>query len=387
MRRIFALEDLEPAAAKHLPLPIFGYVEGGAETNAARRDNRAVFDEIRLVPRALNDVTSRDLSTDVLGRQWKMPFGIAPMGVCGLTGYRGDLALASAAKRAGIPMVVSAVSLVPLEEIVAVNPDIWYQAYLPHGLDRIFGLLDRVARCGIRTLVVTVDASVLPNRENNLRTGYRTPLRPSLPLLWNGITHPRWAIGTFLRTFVQHGPPHFENSGADRGPPLLSRRAERDFSGREFMNWDIIRAVRDKWQGQMIVKGLLHHQDVALARQLGADSVILSNHGGRQLDHAISPMRALPAALAEAGDMPVMLDSGFRRGTDILKAFGLGARFVFIGRPMNYASALGGEAGVDHAIELMRSQLRADLGMLGLLSMAEMGPDRMMLDDFKPLRS
>jgi L-lactate dehydrogenase (cytochrome) len=226
---------------------------------------------------------------------------------------------------------------------------------------------------------------VVPSRENNLRSGYRTPIRPNAALLWDGITHPAWSIGTFLRTFLRHGNPHFENAGPGRGAPLMSRQAVRDFSGRESLDWDVVRAVRARWRGRLVIKGLLRPADVALAREAGADGVILSNHGGRQLDGAISPMRALPAALRQAGPMDVMIDSGFRRGTDVLKAIGLGARFVFIGRPFNYASALAGEAGVDHVIGLLRAQLRADLGMLGLMSLREMTEELLFLNRFRAI--
>jgi L-lactate dehydrogenase (cytochrome) len=385
LRRIFALEDLEEAARRLLPRPIFGYVAGAAETNATLADNRRVFDEIQFLPRMLVDVTSRSLECEVMGQRHAMPFGIAPMGVSSLTGYRGDISLARAAARAGIPMIISAASLIRLEEIAAAAPGVWYQAYLSGDQAQALAMVDRVAQAGIDTFVVTADSAVVPSRENNLRTGYRTPIRPDGALLWNGITHPAWSLGTFLRTFLQHGTPHFENAGPGRGAPLLSRQAVRDFSGRESLNWDVVHAIRARWRGRLVIKGLLHPGDVALARAAGADGVILSNHGGRQLDGAISPMRALPAALRQAGDMDIMIDSGFRRGTDVLKALGLGARFVFVGRPFNYASVLAGEAGVDHAIGLLRAQLRADLGMLGLLNLGEMNSDLLFLDRFRAI--
>ena len=181
---------------------------------------------------------------------------------------------------------------------------------------------------------------------------------------------------------MHHGVPHFENAGPGRGAPLLSRRAVRDFSGREGLDWDVVRLVRSRFRGRLVVKGLLHPADVALARESGADGIILSNHGGRQLDGAVSPMRVLPAAVRQAGSMAVMIDSGFRRGTDILKAIGLGASFVFVGRPFNYAATLAGEPGVDHAIDLLRTQLRANLGMLGLLNITEMGRDQLLLSRY-----
>ncbi len=382
MRRIFALEDLEPVARRLLPRPIFGYVAGAAETNASLADNRRVFEEIQFLPRMLVGVTGRTLDCELMGRRHSLPFGIAPMGVSALTGYRGDLSLARSAARAGIPMIISAASLIPLEEVAAAAPGVWYQAYLSGDREEAAALLARVAQTGIDTFVITADSAVVPSRENNLRTGYRTPIRPNLALLRDGMTHPGWSIGTFLRTFLRHGTPHFENAGPGRGAPLLSRRAARDFSGREALDWDVVRFVRSRWKGRLVIKGLLHAADVTIAREMGADGVILSNHGGRQLDGAVSPMRALPAALDQAGGMAIMIDSGFRRGTDILKAFGLGARFVFIGRPFNYASTLAGEVGIDHAIGLLRTQLQADLGMLGLRGMLEMNRDVLFLGRF-----
>ncbi|MGI6247570.1 MAG: alpha-hydroxy acid oxidase [Pseudochelatococcus sp.] len=384
MRRIFSLEDLEPAARRFLPAPVFGYVSGGAETLAAMRDNRAVFDEIGFVPRALRDVSARQLECPLFDGRHALPFGIAPMGVSALTGYRGDISLAAAARRANIPMIVSAASLIRFEDIVAANPDAWYQGYLSAQEDGIAALLARVAAAGVTTFVMTVDANVVPSRENNLRDGYRTPLRPNFALFRSGVTHPRWAVGTFLRTFL-HGMPHFENAGAARGAPLLSRQAVRDFSGRESTSWDVLRFVRGRWKGRLIVKGLLAPGDVRRARESGADGVILSNHGGRQLDYTVSPMRGLRAAVSVAGGMPVMIDSGFRRGTDILKALALGARFVFLGRPFNYAAALGGADGVSHAIALMGSQLHADLGMLGLTGLEQIGPEHLFLSGFREL--
>ncbi|MBT9386893.1 alpha-hydroxy-acid oxidizing protein [Pseudooceanicola sp. CBS1P-1] len=383
LRRILALEDFERAAARHLPRPIFGYVEGAAETNAARDGNRSVFAEIDLVPRVLRDVSGRDLKTPLLGRVHAAPFGIAPMGVSALSGYRGDLSLAAAADAAGLPMVISAASLIPMEEIVRVAPGAWYQAYLPPAPEAISALVARVRAAGIDTFVITVDSAVVPSRENNIRTGYRTPIRPGPKLAWDGITHPRWALGTFLRTFARHGMPHFENADAHRGAPLLSSRAVRDFSGREKLSWAQVAQVRREWPGKLVLKGILSAQDARLAREAGIDGLIVSNHGGRQLDHALSPMRALPAIVAAVPELPVMIDSGFRRGTDILKAIGLGAAFVFVGRPFNYASAIAGQPGVAHAIGILTTELRADLGMLGLTGVSEMGREALSLDRFR----
>lgn len=372
LARIFCLDDFEPAARRHLPRPLFGYVAGAAETNASYRDNRAVFDEYGFRHRVLRDVSGRESSVDLLGRHYSAPFGIAPMGISSLTGYRGDLAQARAAERAGIPMILSGSSLIRLEEVVEAAPGTWFQAYLPADSSRVAALVDRVAQAGVKTLVVTVDSAVVPNRENNLRNGFRTPLRPDLRLLRDGLTHPAWSLGTFLRTLLRHGMPHFENNDAERGAAILSRHASRDFSGREHLDWSELRRIRRQWQGSLVIKGILHPEDIAIAHELGADGVILSNHGGRQLDGAVSPLRVLPEAVEVAGEMAVMIDSGFRRGTDVIKAIALGAKSVFIGRPFNYAAAVGGEAGVDHAIRLLTSEIRADMGMLGITRLTEL---------------
>lgn len=383
LRKVYALEDFEPLARRHLPAPIFGYVAGAAETNASLNDNRVAFSEIGFVPRVGVDVSTRSLTCRVMDLDFDLPFGVAPMGAAALTAYRGDLVMARAARAANIPMIVSAASLIPLEEIAAKNPDIWYQAYLPPDPADIAALLTRVAKCGIETLVVTLDSAVVPSRENNLRSGYSTPFRPNLSLFWQGATHPRWALGTFLRTFAQHGTPHFENATATRGAPLLSRQAVRDFVGREVLSWETLAEVRQLWQGRLVLKGILHPDDVSRAQKLGAQGIILSNHGGRQLDGAIAPLRALPVALDQAKDMPVMLDSGVLRGTDIFKAMALGAAFTFVGRPFNYAASIAGEAGMAHAIDLLRVQLRANLGILGCVRLKDLDASILELGQFR----
>jgi isopentenyl diphosphate isomerase/L-lactate dehydrogenase-like FMN-dependent dehydrogenase len=194
-----------------------------------------------------------------------------------MSAYRGDIVLAEAAKRANIPMIMSGSSLIRMEELVAVAPDAWFQAYLPGKVDQIAPLIDRVATAGFKTLVITVDTPSASNRENNVRTGFSTPLRPSVRLAWEGITHPKWLFGTFLKTLMRHGMPHFENSFATRGAPIMSKNVLRDFSSRGHLNWDHVREIRARWKGPMVIKGILHPADAALARQYGMDGVIATN--------------------------------------------------------------------------------------------------------------
>jgi L-lactate dehydrogenase (cytochrome) len=235
-------------------------------------------------------------------------------------------------------------------------------------------LVDRVARAGYRTLAVTVDVPVGGNRENNARNGFMLPLRPSVSLGWDGITHPRWLVGNLLRTLLGPGMPHFENVDAVRGPPVISAQAERSFGRRDALCWDDIAWIRDRWPGTLVLKGVLAGEDAATAARLGIDGVIVSNHGGRQLDGAMPSLAALPDVRAASGPMTVALDSGVRRGTDVLKALALGAAFVFVGRPFLYAAAIGGKAGVRHLISLLSLEVDRNMAMLGCSSLDQVGP-------------
>jgi L-lactate dehydrogenase (cytochrome) len=225
-----------------------------------------------------------------------------------------------------------------------------------------------VAAAGFEIFVLTVDLPVPGNRENNVRNGFSMPLQPSLRLAWDGITRPRWLLGNVARTLLFKGMPHFENMDATRGPPILSRNLVRAVGRRDGLNWSHVELIRRRWKGPLVIKGILARQDARLAREAGADGVIVSNHGGRQLDSAIAPLQALPEVLSEAGEMAVMIDGGIRRGTDVLKALALGAQFVFLGRPFLYAAAVGGENGVQHAASLLSDEIDRNMALLGITS-------------------
>lgn len=366
MRQYHSLEDFERAARRHLPRPVLAYLEGASETNSARDDSRAAFGRWRFLPRSLVGVRDRSAAKRLLDHQWAAPFGIAPMGLAALIAFRGDRVLAAAARRANVPFVLSATSLIRMEDVRAENPDAWFQAYVPGEPDRIDALIDRVAAAGFGTLVVTVDTVVSSNKENITRKGFSTPLKPGPRLLWDGAMRPRWSVGTFLRTLVTDGMPHFENSMATRGAPILSSSVMRDFGQRDHLDWSHLARIRDRWKGRLIVKGLLAPEDAMKARDIGAEGIVISNHGGRQLDYAIAPLDALPAVRAAVPGFPVMLDGGVRRGSDVLKALALGADFVFVGRPMLCAASVGGADGVDRALTLLHDEVHRNLGLLGL---------------------
>jgi L-lactate dehydrogenase (cytochrome) len=329
LRPILSLDDFEAAARRHLPAPIFAYVSGGCENDRSLRANREAFDAYRWVTRVLTDTSRRTLATPLLGQTWAAPFGIAPMGISALSAYRGDLVQTRAAAAARIPAILSGTSLIPMEEVVRANPQAWFQAYVPGETERILRLLDRVEAAGFATL-------------------------------------------------VRHGMPHFENSQATRGAPILSSTVTRDFGARDHLGWEHLALIRQRWKGHLVVKGILRPQDALAARDAGADALILSNHGGRQLDGAVPPLHMLPLVVDALGpDYPVMIDSGFRRGNDVLLALALGAHFVFVGRPFNYAGAVGGEAGVLHAIAILAAEIRRNMALIGVQRPRDLGREHL----------
>lgn len=376
LRRMLSLHDFEAAARKRLPKPIYAYVSGAVEDGHSERGNRDAFAEYGFLPKVLVNVSARSTRCKVLGREFAAPVGVAPMGISAISGYRGDIVMAKAAADVGVPCIMSGSSLIRLETVMEQAPGTWFQAYLPGDDAQIAALIDRVAAAGVGTLVLTVDTPVAANRENNVRAGFSTPLRPSLGLAWQGLTHPRWLFGTYLRTLLCHGMPHFENNYATRGAPILSASVLRDFSDRGHLNWEHVAAIRRRWRGQMVLKGVLHPDDARTALALGMDGIIVSNHGGRQLDGSVPPLHALPAIVdAVGGRMEVMLDSGVRRGTDVIKALALGARCVFVGRPFNYAATVAGQRGVAHAIALIAEEVKRDMGLLGVVDVRELNAE------------
>jgi len=375
LRRYLSLDDFEITARRRLPKMLYGYISGATETDAALRDNRRAFEEYGFMPRVLKDVSNRDQTTTLFGKTYASPFGIPPMGSAALCAYRGDIVLARAGAAMNVPMVLSASSLITLEDVQRANPNAWYQAYLAGEPSRIEPLVDRVADAGYDTFVVTADVPVPPNRENNIRNGFQVPLAITPRVAWDTLTHPHWLFGTWTRTLLNHGMPHFENMDAMRGPPVLAKNLMRNIGKRDQLAWKHVELIRRRWKGKLVVKGLIAPADAKIARESGVDGVLVSNHGGRQLDGTVSALRTLPEIAAEAGGMTVMLDGGIRRGTDVIKALALGAQFVFIGRPLLYAAAVGGEPAVQRALTLLRDEVDRDMALLGIRSTGEISPD------------
>jgi len=370
LKDILCLEDFEAPARRHLPRPIYGYISGGVESNASLVGNRAAFAEYDFLPRVLVNTRARHQKTTLFGRTYDLPFGFPPMGATSLAAYEGDRVLARVAGQLNTVMIQSGASLTPLETVKEVGPTAWFQAYLPGEPDIITPLVERAQRAGFEVLVLTVDVQVASNRENNVRTGYSSPLKPTPRLAWDCMVRPRWLLGTYARTLMNHGMPHLENMGFPRIPILGN--TDRPRSARDGLSWEHVELMRRIWKGKLVLKGVLSPADVRIARESGVDGIMVSNHGGRQLDGTVAPLRMLPAVASEAGNMAIMLDSGIRRGTDVLKAYALGAHFVFVGRPILYAAAVAGEAGVRHAAALLREEISRNMAMLGITSPSEM---------------
>jgi len=373
LKNILCLDDFEAPARRFLPRPVFGYISGGVETNTSLDANRSAFGEFQFMPRVLVNTRARHQKTTLLGRTYDLPFGFPPMGSTALAAYRGDYSLAKVAAELNTVMIQSGASLTPMEQLKASGPTAWFQAYLPGENDIITNLVERVKRAGFDTLVLTVDVQVASNRENNVRTGYSSPLKPTLGLAWDCMIRPRWLVGTFGRTVMNYGMPHLENMGFSRIP--IMGNMERPRMSRDSLNWEHVELMRKLWPGKLVLKGVMSPRDVRVARESGVDGIMVSNHGGRQLDYTLSPLRVLPSIKAEAGDMAIMLDSGVRRGSDVLKAIALGAHFVFVGRPFLYAAAIGGEAGVRHGAQLLKDEISRNMAMLGINNLSEMTRD------------
>lgn len=374
------LAQFEAAARRRLPHSLFTYVNGGSADLKSIRGNREQFDRFKLVPRALVDATARHARTTVFGVEYALPVGIAPMGSSALFAYQGDLAFARAARDRQVPMVLSGSSLIPLETVVQANPDAWFQAYLKGDNSEIRAMLDRVHAAGYRTLVVTGDTPVQGNREDNVRAGFATPIRPGLRLAVQGALRLRWTVGTFLRTLLRHGMPTFVNAQVGPGAPVVSAKAVRFFNERGSFSWQHLAFIRQHWPGHLVLKGVMHPADAARAQAMGCDGVVVSNHGGRQLDGAPSATQMLPRVRDAAPDLVLIADGGFRRGGDVLKALALGADLTLVGRPFLHAAVIGGEAGVLRAIDILTRELSLDMAMLGLNSVHDIRADEHLVE-------
>lgn len=367
------IEDLRTLARRKVPSFAFSYVESGAEDHVTLEHNREVFKGLRLIPRQLRDVSEIDTSTRFFNRPVSLPFAICPTGYNGMLNRHGDLKLAKAARNFGIPFIQSTMSTSSIEAIAAElqGNEHWFQLYVLKDRTISQRLMRRAAAVGCDTLVITTDSVIIGNREDDRRNFVR-PQVLTIAKKLNAIRHPRWALDVIwpdgipiFGNLTEFLPKHQWSTAG--GAHFISEQMERG------LDWRRIDEIRDDWPGKLVIKGLLHPQDIALALQHGADGVILSNHGGRQLDGSVSPMEQLPAVVERFADQcEIFLDSGFRRGSDIAKALALGARGAFLGRATLYGLAAGGQQGVETALQMLSDELQTCMGQLGCANIQDL---------------
>ncbi len=374
LSRALNVADLRERARRRVPGFAFEYVEGGAEDESTLRGNRAAFERLRLVPQTLIDTSARQLRTTILGAAAQAPLLIAPTGLNNMLHADGDLALARAAARRGIPFTLSSLSTTRLEEVAQrAGGRLWMQLYVLR--DRAIGrdIMQRAAAAGYEALVFTTDANVFGSREWDQRN-FRAPGKPTLRAALDTLRHPRWMYEVLLR----HGIPSFRNIESFLPPGKASAVGGSTVIPGLFLptiTWDDIAWIRQFWRGKLLIKGVLTASDAERARALGCDGIVLTNHGGRQLDHCVAAIDVLPEVVAAVGGrLAVLIDGGFRRGTDIIKALALGAEAVMLGRATLYGLGAGGEAGVERALDILTTETDRVLGMLGCNSVSELGP-------------
>lgn len=372
--RALNVADMRELARRRLPGFVFEYIEGGAEDEHTLRGNRRAFEALRFVPNTLVDTTGRHQRIQLFGRESPSPLIIAPTGMNGMVCPRADVLLARAAASAGIPFCLSTVSTTRLEEVAQeAGGRLWMQLYVMRNRKVAEDIVTRAHRAGYEALVFTTDANVFGMREWDRRS-YRAPGRPTLRTMFDILRHPRWMYQVILR----HGVPRFVNFESFLPPGAGSAVGGSTVIPTLFapeITWNDIAWLRGMWDRPLLVKGVLSAADAVRAAEVGCDGIVLSNHGGRQLDCCVSPMDVLPEVVAAVGGrLTIIVDSGFRRGTDVVKALALGADAVMIGRATLYGLAAAGERGARRTLEMLMGEIDRTLGHLGCRSVADLGP-------------
>ena len=382
--KAFNIEELRLAARRRLPRAVFDFIDGGAEDERTLRGNRAAFENVRFHRRVLRDVSRVDTATSILGKAAKLPIAIAPTGALGFGWRGGDVAVAKAAADFGIPFSLSTSATASIERIAAEAPGrLWFQAYFFKDRDYTYGLIERARKAGYDTLMVTADLPVGGKRERDFRNDFSIPFRFTPRNVLDFATRPAWALDMLLR-----GVPQLENLAgmtdhhADTRNLVSSVGRNQDAA----LDWEVIKRVRGLWPGKLLVKGVVHPADAELAVAQGCDGVIVSNHGGRQLDSEIASFDALPGVVrAIGGRSAVLMDGGIRRGSDIVKALARGAQAVMIGRATFYGVCAGGEPGARRALEILSEELVRTMQLCGSQRIDDIGPELLFRDPASPL--
>jgi isopentenyl diphosphate isomerase/L-lactate dehydrogenase-like FMN-dependent dehydrogenase len=370
----YDIADLRELARRRLPKGVFEFFDRGNGDEVAITNNRAAFERIKLEPHMLVDTSRRSLATTLFGKPLTMPLVVGPTGSAGLAWHEGELALARASKSAGIPYTLATGSMTSLERVAAeAGGKLWFQVYMWPDRAASHALIERARVAGYEALVVTVDTPVTPWREYNLRNGMTVPFRFTRRNVIDVALHPRWLAGVLLKYLLTTGMPRYENYPTQMKTKITALPMGRSMMVTDSLTWDDLREIRKLWPHALMVKGILRAEDARRAADCGADGVIVSNHGGRAVDSTRAPITILPDVVDAVGSRAtVIVDSGFRRGADVVKALALGANAVMIGRATLYGTAAAGEAGAARAIEIYRDEIDRLLALIGCPDIAEL---------------
>lgn len=371
--RAATIDDLREMARRRVPRIAFDFLDGGAGSEASLRRNRAALDAITLTPRVLRDVAARGTTTSLFGRTYAAPIGVAPVGLANLIWPGADRLLASAARDANLPYILSTAGTTSIEDIAAAAPDhAWFQLYVAEDERITTDLMRRAGAAGIEVLVVTLDAAVPGKRCRDLRNGFTLPLRPTLPNILDLARRPAW-----LAAMARQGAPGFATL-APYAPPGGGARSHAAFMAQQVtarLDGAMLARIRDRWPGRLVLKGILAAEDAVTAADLGADGIIVSNHGGRQSDVAPASIEALPAIREAVGDrLTVMMDSGVRSGGDVARALAHGAEFCFSARSFLYGAGAAGAAGAAKAAAILIDETNRTMGLLGHTGVSGLRP-------------
>jgi (S)-mandelate dehydrogenase len=374
LARALNIADLRAVARRRVPHFVFEYVEGGAEDEASLRCNRTSFEALRLIPQTLVDTSSRHLRTEILGRPAAAPLVIGPTGLNGMLHADGDIGLARAAAHLGIPFTLSTMSTTRLEDVAKqAGGRLWMQLYVMKNRAVAEDIMTRAAAAGYEALVFTTDANVFGSREWDRRS-YQAPGKPTLRARLDALRHPGWLRSVLMA----NGIPRFRNLEGFLPPGATSAVGGSTIIPKLFeatITWDDITWIRRFWPRKLLIKGVLSVPDAERAAALGCDGIVLTNHGGRQLDSCVAPIDVLPEIAAAVGKrLSIIIDGGFRRGTDVIKALSLGANAAMTGRATLYGLAANGERGVERALEILTTEMERAMGQLGANSVADLGP-------------
>jgi isopentenyl diphosphate isomerase/L-lactate dehydrogenase-like FMN-dependent dehydrogenase len=369
--------DLRQMARKRLPKWLFEFVDRGTEDEVALHNNRAAFERIKLKTQVLVDVSKRNQEITLFGKQHGMPLGIAPTGPAGMLYYKGELELARAAKAANIPFTLATGSQTSMEEVAkVVGGTLWFQLYMWSDVSMSHILVERAKNAGFEALVVTVDGPVGTNREYNVRNGYTVPFRYTSKNTAAVLAKPGWLLNVIMRYWMSGGMPTRANYPEGMTEKFTHVSTAERKTKNDSLSWDDLGVLRNMWPGKLLVKGILTPRDAKLAIAHGADGIIVSNHGGRNFDSSMAPIEALAPIVDAVGDRTtVIVDSGFRRGSDVVKALAIGAKLVMVGRATLWGTTVGGEAGAARAINFYREEISRTLAYLGCRGIAELNRD------------